>query len=169
MFSPHLTFSPVCQRVSVDNYQFILSQDTLSPSVPLDIKLEIRQASGNILPKQFADYLQSEILPIARQKSDKLSDDDKHHKIRKLGDRIESLISYLHLWYEQTMTYERYFQLRGGYQSEVQQLRDFVHEYVDNKNISKQQPITEIISQLEYKEIMKIYGGSNILNDNPSE
>jgi hypothetical protein len=39
---------------------------------------------------------------------------------------------------------------------------------VHNNNRSRQESITDIITQIEYMEIVKIYG-SNILKDNPSK
>lgn len=55
------------------------------------------------------------------------------------------------------MTYDRYFDMRDNYyQSDIEQLRGLVHEYVNNKNTNRQESITDIIRQIEYKEIEDI-------------
>lgn len=59
-------FGIVCQGVSVDKYQFIPMQSTPYASDLLVIELEFRQAGGNTTPHEFAQYLQSKILPIAK-------------------------------------------------------------------------------------------------------
>jgi hypothetical protein len=160
-------FSIVCQGVSLDKYRFIPMQSTSYASIPPSIKLEFLQAGGNTTPHEFAEHLQSTILPIARQKLSKLSG-YKHYKIGELADRIQTLITYLRLWDGENMTYQRYFQMRSiYYRSDIQQLEELLREYLNSTNTDQLEHITDVIRRIEYSEIVKIYA-SNIFKDNLS-
>lgn len=151
-------FEKVCQLFSVDKFVVEAEASTTYSSIPPKITMKI--------PNGLVDCLQDTIIPFMENTMTIISN---NKSVNEFIDRIRKLGEYLHLWQKSgDMTYERYFELRSDkYNDKIKELKEKVSIYKQKQNSTEEQPVENIIMQIERKELQKIFGGDILEFDIP--
>jgi SIR2-like protein len=152
-------FERVTNRFSVNNVSFIPTLGWTA-SFPPHIKLEINNPGGRIHSEDVVHYIQGTIAPILEDKLRLVS--NPQQELIEFLDRVRELNQYLVLWDGESMTFQRYRNLReGAYPAEIEQFRNRVQDFQTTMgNEEGQRRIIEVVEQIERREIQRIYGGN---------
>ena len=111
-----------------------------------------------------SECLQHTIIPFIDNKLTIMSDNEF---VDEYLIRIRKLVEYLCLWQKGDMTYDRYFETRRNYKKDIKELKQQVILYKQRQTTKEQQSVNSIITQIEKKELRKIFGGDILTFDIP--
>jgi hypothetical protein len=137
---------------SVDKFIFV------PQASPTCISLEFNTPGGRTSAYTLVEYLRGTILPIIESKLqvEQGEDNAKRTTITKFRDRVTNLATYLLLWSDYNMTFEKYYNIRHD-SEQIEQFKKRSDEYKTKQNEEAQQPVREIIKLIESHEIHRIY------------